>query len=404
MRLLPRPPVSSSSSAAARRGAAVPLLGYLPAWIVWTIALMGLVANVAQWSQKYGQIAKGGNDFLDLYAGGKLAADPGLYDPARVAQVQWAAAGISGPAFLFSRPPAFAALLAPLALLPYRSAYFLFQALSLLALVLAVFLWPAGGHRAAVAFACCWSVPLSAAFANGQDVPFLLLWLSIVARLMDRRPGLAGMVAALCMAKLHLFLLVPLWIVSQKRWRLGAGLAGGLLACAAASFALQGPDWIQRYVHLVRNPIQNTDEAAMPNLHGLCSSFGLPLGVELAMCGVVAWVVWRVCHRTPRERLGGNAGGLPARQPARLHAGLSDPAASLGAYAVRAGDGAAATRPGRDPVAAGPVYAGGGPVSRRGRRTAGNAGLGGDVCGEAASPGHGRDRVGMKAGAAAQAE
>jgi hypothetical protein len=283
------------------RGVAVPLLGYLPAWIIWAIALLGLLSNVAQWSQKYGQISIGGNDFLDLYAGAKLATDPGLYDPVRVAQVQLAAAGMSGRAFLFSRPPAFAALLAPLALLPYRSAYFLFQALSLLAVVLAVLLWPASGHRAAVAFACCWSVPLSAAFANGQDVPFLLLWLSIVARLMDRRPGLAGMVAALCMAKLHLFLLVPLWIVSQKRWRLGAGLAGGLLACGAASFALQGPDWIRRYIHLVLNPIQNTDEAAMPNLHGLCSTFGLPLGVELPMCAAVAWLVWRACHRTPEN-------------------------------------------------------------------------------------------------------
>ena len=119
------------------------------------------------------------------------------------------------------------------------------------------------------------------------------------------------MVAALCMAKLHLFLLVPIWIVSQKRWRLGAGLAGGLLTCGAASFALQGPDWIQRYIHLVLNPIQNTGEAFMPNLHGLCSALALPLAVELAMCAVVAWVVWRTCHRAPENAwVATLAGGL----------------------------------------------------------------------------------------------
>ena len=274
---------------------------FAPKWILWIVALVGVAANVAQWSQKYGQIAMGGNDFLDLYAGGKLATDRGLYDPARVRQVEWEAAGVSGEAFLFSRPPAFAALLAPFAWLPYRTAYFLFQALSLLAVALAVLLWPVQEDRGAMALACCWSVPLSAAFANGQDIPFLLLWLSIVARVIDRRPGLAGIVASLCAVKFHLFLLLPLWIIAQKRWRFGAGLGGGLLACVVASFALQGPDWIQRYTRLVRNPIQNTGQALMPNLHGLCYSLGLPLAVELAMCAVVAWVVWRTCRGAPEN-------------------------------------------------------------------------------------------------------
>lgn len=283
----------------------------MPKWIAWTIAVIGVLAMLVSWSGKFGQIAVGGNDFLDLYAGGKLATDPGLYTPARVAQVQLEAARMSGEAFLFSRPPAFAALLAPLARLPYRTAYFVFQALALLAVVLAIFVWPAREDRGAIALACCWSLPLSTAFANGQDVPFLLLWLSIVARLTDRRPGLAGIVASLLMAKFHLFLLVPLWILSQKRWRFGAGLAGGLLACLVASFALQGPGWIHRYIQLVSNPIENTDQALMRNLHGLCSSLGLPLAVELAMCGAVAWFVWRTCRRVPENAwLATLAGGL----------------------------------------------------------------------------------------------
>jgi hypothetical protein len=283
----------------------------MPKWIVWIIALVGVLAMLVSWSGKFGQIAIGGNDFLDLYAGGKLATDPGLYNPARVSQVQWEAAGISGDAFLFSRLPAFAALLAPLARLPYRTAYFVFQGLALLAVVLAVFVWPNREDRGAIALACCWSLPLSTAFANGQDVPFLLLWLSIVARLIDRRPALAGIVASLCLAKFHLFLLVPLWILSQKRWRFGAGLAGGVLACLAASFALQGPDWIHRYIQLVSNPIENTDQAVMRNLHGLCSSLGLPLAVELAMCGAVAWFVWRACRKAPQNAwMATLAGGL----------------------------------------------------------------------------------------------
>ena len=276
----------------------------MPKWIVWIVAIMGVVANVAQWSQKFDQISIGGNDFLDLYAGGRLARDPGLYDFARITQEQLKAAGVAGEALPFNRLPVFAGLVAPLARLPYRTAYCVFQALSLLAVVLAVFLWPDRADRGAMAVACCWSLPLSASFANGQDVPFLLLWLSLVACLIDRRPRLAGGIASLCLAKFQLFFLVPLWILSQKRWRFAAGLAGGLLACVAASFALQGPGWIHRYLQLILSPvekIENTSQAAMPNLHGFCSTFGLPIAVELALCGVVAWVVWQVCRRAPEN-------------------------------------------------------------------------------------------------------
>ena len=282
-----------------------------PKWILWAIAILGIVANVAQWSQKYDQISIGGNDFLAYYAGGKLTTDPGLYDPARVVQEQFKAAGIAGVALPVSRLPVFTAFMAPLVRLPYRTAYVVFQALSLLAVVLAVLLWPAREHRGAMAIACCWSVPLSAAFANGQDITFLLLSLSIVARLIDRRPALAGIAASLCLAKFHLFLLVPLWILSQRRWRFAAGLAGGVLACIAASFALQGPDWIHRYVHLIISPVESPDQAFMLNLHGLCYTFGLPLAVELAMSGVVAWLVWMVCRNAPENAwVATLAGGL----------------------------------------------------------------------------------------------
>jgi len=291
--------------------AAPPTRAHPPKWILWAIAILGVVANAAQWSHKYGQIVIGGNDFLAYYAGGKLTTDRGLYDPARVVQEQVKAAGMAGVALPVSRLPVFTAFMAPLVRLPYRTAYAVFQALSLLAVVLAVILWPAREDRAAMAVACCWSVPLSTAFANGQDITFLLLSLSIVARLIDRRPALAGAVASLCLAKFHLFLLVPIWIVSQRRWRFAAGLAAGVLASLAASFALQGPDWVHRYIHLILSPVESPDQAYMLNLHGVCYVFGLPLAVELAMCGVVAWLVWEVCRRAPGNAwLATLAGGM----------------------------------------------------------------------------------------------
>jgi len=256
---------------------------------------------IGAWSGKLDQILAGGNDFLDLYGGGRLAHDPGLYNPDTIRRVEVETAGMSGDAFLFSRPPVVAALLWPLARLPYRAAYFTFQALAVLAVALAVWIWPVREQRGAIALACCWSFPLSTAFANGQDIPFLLLWLSLAVRLMERRPVLAGLIGSLCISKFHLFLLLPIWIITMKRWRFGAGLLGGLACSAAASFALQGPDWIQRYLQLVRNPIEDTDEALMRNLHGLCSSLKFPLVLELALCGAVAWAVWRACRTAPEN-------------------------------------------------------------------------------------------------------
>jgi hypothetical protein len=77
----------------------------------------------------------------------------------------------------FFRLPWAAAALWPLGRLPYTAAYAVFQALSLAALAGFLALWPK--PRMMVVLACAWSVPLSFALAQAQDVTFLLLWLAL---------------------------------------------------------------------------------------------------------------------------------------------------------------------------------------------------------------------------------
>ena len=87
-------------------------------------------------------------------------------------------------------------------------AYALWQLCCLGAMLGFVLLWPA--KRMVTLLLCCWFPPTAASFANGQDVPFLLLWAAVAAYLVHGRKDFsAGLVLSLCAAKFHLLLFLP---------------------------------------------------------------------------------------------------------------------------------------------------------------------------------------------------
>src|ERR1017187_8673013 len=230
--------------------------------------LAGIALLVFFWGPSLGKIAAGHNDFLAFYAGGRLVGSGQLYDPARIGQVELDTGGATGRTLRYIRPPFHAMMFRPLAVLPFGFAYRIYLLLLLAAMAGFVLLWP-GPDRAALALACCWSLPVSAAFANGQDDAFLLLWLALAARGHRRHPLWAGLVLALCAAKFQLFLLVPLWLLAQRRWRMLAGLAAGGGVLALISFLAEGWGWPQRFLAALRSPRIAPGEWIMPNLHGL---------------------------------------------------------------------------------------------------------------------------------------
>lgn len=254
---------------------------------------MGVLGLTFFWRQNAAQIASGGNDFLAFYAGGRLAGSADLYDTGRIVEVQEQAAGFHGGGVLsFIRPPYYAALLWPLAQLPYYAAYLIWQALCLGAVAAFVVLWPDVKERAILALASCWSLPLSASFANGQDTVFLVLWIVLALRNMDRRPWLAGFLMSLCVVKFQFFVFIPVFVLAQKRWRFGLGLFIGGAALLAASFAAGGRDWIPRYLTLITSARTNPSEAIMPNLHGLTWPLPHATWFELALSVIVLAAVW----------------------------------------------------------------------------------------------------------------
>lgn len=259
-------------------------------------ALLGVAVLAAVWWPVRGTVMHGANDFLSFYAGARLAGTPDLYgNPERVWQVQEEAAGMASPVLQFLRLPWVAAALWPLGRLPYPGAYALYQALSLAALGAFLALWPR--PRLPVALACAWSVPLSFALAQAQDATFLLVWVALAMRWHDKRPGAAGAVLALCSAKFHLFLLLPLLIAGQRRWRMGGGLLAGGAALAAASFAVAGAAWPARYLATLTDPRINPGETFMPTLRGLVAPLPYAVAWEVALGLAAAAAVWRVVRR-----------------------------------------------------------------------------------------------------------
>ena len=226
---------------------------------------------------------RGITDFIDLYAGAKLTFTGDQYNVARVLATEAHFTGYSSPTRLFMRLPVFGLLLWPLAQVPYLSASAIWESLCALAIASFPWIWP-GRKRIWTITACCWSLPVWMTLAEGQDVAFLLLWLALaILALRKQRPILSGLLLSLCAAKFHLFLLLPIWLVLNRLWRVGAGVAIGGALLITASFLAGGVAWPQHYFDLLREPANNPYPDLMPNVHSLFGGIAIALVAILAM-------------------------------------------------------------------------------------------------------------------------
>jgi hypothetical protein len=258
------------------------------------VCLAGIACNVLILGPALIHTARGENDFRGLYPGGRLAGGAGVYDPVQSLAVQRHAMGYSNPKVVFCRPPYYAALIWPLARLSYFPAYLVFQALMAGALAAFIRFWPVTGWRTTLA-AACWSLPLAQAFAIGQDVPALLAVIACALAMLNRRRDFtAGLIFSLCAIKIHLFLLVPVWIVARRLWRFAAGLGAGGAVLAALSLAAAGPGGFAAFLRMAASPAVNPGVEIMPNLNGL---FRGNAGLELAAALAVAGSTWFAARR-----------------------------------------------------------------------------------------------------------
>lgn len=256
------------------------------------LCLAGLAVSALTFGPSLRLTLQGVTDFMPLYAGGKLAFTNALYDGAQVRRVEEQSAGWSSPTRLYIRLPFEALFLWPLAQLRYQQASAIWEISCIAAIVAFAVLWP-HKPRWAVALACCWSLPAFMTVAEGQDTAFLLLWIALAVILLRKnQPRAAGLVASLCAAKFHLFLMFPLWILRKRQWHFVSGMAAGGAVLLALSFVSGGLDWPVRYYRFVKDPANNPYTNVMPNLHGLVAKWGHHNLLEMIGVIAIAAAVW----------------------------------------------------------------------------------------------------------------
>ncbi len=244
------------------------------------------------------------HDFLNLYTGASLALEGSfaqMYSP----QVQLDRERRFVPALPtlvpFVRPPFYALLLAPLALLPFGMAFWIWLALQSALLFTcwawALFRW---GPDALI-FGALY-LPTALGIASGQDcVAILAILIATYALLEQGRQFAGGAALGLGLIKFHLFLLWPLALLIQKRWRMLLGACAAAAAEALVSLWLSGPRGIARYFQLLRNKdIERLSPSPelMIDVHGLALNFGVnnPMFRTL-LVGVVILLLAAACRR-----------------------------------------------------------------------------------------------------------
>ena len=237
-----------------------------------------------------------GADFASFYTGGKLAFSPELYSEQAVLSIQREIVGCVDESNRFVRLPYLAALMYPLAQLPYLTALAVWRVLSVVALAGFIWFWPA--PRWWNAIACAWSIPLLACFTFGQDVTLLLVYVALAIALLTRdKPLAAGLVLALCAAKFHLFLFVPLVILRRRLWRFGAGALAGGAVLVAASFLTAGWNWPLRFMSAATDPNSNPHFRDMVNFRAILAAAPFATWIEIALAVIAAVLVWRAAQR-----------------------------------------------------------------------------------------------------------
>jgi len=232
-----------------------------------------------------------GSDFPIFYAGGQLAGSPELYSAAAVRRIELREAGCTQPPALFVRPPYFAAMMKPWARLPFWTSFFLWRMATVLAAGVFVWLWPAPRHWSLLA--CAWSMPLAYAITIGQDSGLLLLWMALGVTLLARkRDFAAGLALSMCAAKFHLFLLLPLLLISRRKALYGGATGAALLL--AACFAVQGPHWIGPFLGAISDPTINPKPDSFFNLWGIAHGHtGIEILLALPVVISVVYVIQR---------------------------------------------------------------------------------------------------------------
>jgi hypothetical protein len=249
------------------------------------------------------------HDFLNLYTGASLALDGNfahMHSPE--VQLERERRFVPGTEVLvpFVRPPFYALILAPLALLPFGAAFWVWIAL-----------------QSAIHAGCCaWAfrrwgpdalifgamyLPTALGIVSGQDCVVMLVIAIATYTLAEKDNHWAsGAALGLGLIKFHLFLLWPLAIVIQRRWRMLFGAMAAVAVELLLSLWLAGAGGLREYYQLLQNKgiaFLNISPDLMINVHGLALNLGWDsLLIRGVLVLIVVALVSAACWRAPLWR------------------------------------------------------------------------------------------------------
>jgi alpha-1,2-mannosyltransferase len=195
----------------------------------------------------------------------------------------------------FVYPTPFALPFVPFTAIPERVAELAFLALSVAAVLMALWLLGVRDRRCyGVTFL---GIPVFGALGVGSLGPFLLLLVAVGWRYRDRT--VAGVPLALAAATKLFLWPVLVWLVVTRRWRAVAA-AGVTLALAFVVWLAIDPSGMRRYPETLRvlNEVQRWKSYSLQSLAislGVSATVGEVLSVAVALLGVAAIAV--VAHR-----------------------------------------------------------------------------------------------------------
>jgi len=198
----------------------------------------------------------------------------------------------------FVRPLFYAVALAPIAMLPYQTAFVVWIVLQV-SLLFGCWYWAYRRFGPMALMVAAFYQPAPLGIATGQDCVELLVILIFAYELMRlERPMAAGAVLALMLLKFHLVLLWPFVLLMQRRWRMLAGYCVAAVVEVLVCLGLGGVRGAETYIALLQN--KNLDRLSpspelMISHEGLAANLGVDGGWVAAV--VVLVVVGTILAR-----------------------------------------------------------------------------------------------------------
>ena len=266
-------------------------------WCAILAVLEGLfLLLLAFWQHgAFGPAAATSSDFLSFYAAGKLvlAGTPALaYDEPAHFLAEQAVHGTGAPYQFFFYPPVYLLVCAVLATRPYYVAFALFQCATLVPFLLvmrAILRDPGWGWLAPVlAFpAVFWAVGL------GQNAFLTTALLGGFTLLLDRRPGISGVLLGLLCYKPHFGILAPVALLAGHCWRAFGTATATLIGIVALSVVFLGIDTWLAYLGAFLHAKQvfatgRIDFAGVVTIFGAERLMGFAVGPSYALQAVAS--------------------------------------------------------------------------------------------------------------------